>query len=230
MLSDVDIRQAREAYKNGSNTGISIEPFDEDHLTPVGYDLRVGYKGFSWRKRNVINIREQGTFKIEPDDTVVIETLESVILSPEVGATVHSLVSKVVPEGLSNISTTIDPGWKGKLLISVHNYSDTPTVIEYEKKICTVCFFEVKSNAVKNPTREIDREDLWRILLAKADKAGEKLEKERKYRFLLMIIYVIASLIIGGLTARIDPAFGATIAALIAGISPLVVEIIRNPK
>ncbi len=230
MFSDADIEQGRKDYNNDSNTGIAIEPFNEDYLTPVGYDLRVGAKIFSWQQKSVINIREKGSFKIEPQDTVVIETLESITLSQEVGATVHSLVSKVIPEGLSYISTTIDPGWKGKLLISLHNYSDSSTLIEYEKKICTVCFFEVKSKALKNPNREQDREDLWRILLAKADKAGKKLDKERNYRIFLMIIFVIASLTIGGLTSQIDPAIGATMAALIAGISPLVVEILKPQK
>ncbi len=43
MFSDVDIEQQVESNKRDPDTGISIDPFEKNMLTPVGYDLRVQY-------------------------------------------------------------------------------------------------------------------------------------------------------------------------------------------
>jgi deoxycytidine triphosphate deaminase len=51
MLSDADIRIELQ-----QNKGIIIEPFNEESLTSVGYDLRVGEKCFSWNKQCIFEI------------------------------------------------------------------------------------------------------------------------------------------------------------------------------
>ena len=116
MFSDEDIKKAMNDFKNTREDGLDIEDFEQKYLTPVGYDLRVGKQGFSWNKKSVIDIEKDGKIYIDANDTVVIRTLESLILSKKVSSTIHSMVSKMIPKGLSNISTTIDPGWSGKLL------------------------------------------------------------------------------------------------------------------
>jgi dCTP deaminase len=54
MLSDQDIRNQIEERKNDPDKGISIFPFEDVFLTPVGYDMRVGLKGFSWKNKREI--------------------------------------------------------------------------------------------------------------------------------------------------------------------------------
>ena len=147
MLTDTDIREQIEIRTNDSTKGISIEPFGDKYLTPVGYDLRIGIKGFSWNNKRVIDIEQEKRIEIEPKDTVVIETLESVSLSKEIAGTIHSMVSQTVSQGLSHISTTIDPGWTGKLLISIHNYRDCSIELEFRDSFCTVCFHKVESES-----------------------------------------------------------------------------------
>jgi dCTP deaminase len=56
VFSDEDIKKALEDYQNNPEEGILIEPFDKKYLTPVGYDLRVGRQGFSWKKKCVVDI------------------------------------------------------------------------------------------------------------------------------------------------------------------------------
>lgn len=75
MFSDTDIKKQIEIRINDSTKGIFIEPFEDKYLTPVGYDLRIGLKGFSWNNKRVINIEHEKRIEIEPKDTVVIETL-----------------------------------------------------------------------------------------------------------------------------------------------------------
>ncbi len=96
MFSDEDIKKAMKDYQNNSEDGLFIEDFDNNSLTPVGYDLRVGEEGYSWKRKEIINIKQDGKVQIEAHDTLVIRTLESLSLSRKVSATIHSIVSKVI--------------------------------------------------------------------------------------------------------------------------------------
>jgi deoxycytidine triphosphate deaminase len=64
MLSDTDIKQQIEEKKQNPAKGISIDPFEEKYLTPVGYDLRIGRKGFSWKNKREIDIKQQGLIEL----------------------------------------------------------------------------------------------------------------------------------------------------------------------
>ncbi len=240
MFSDEDINSAREAYQKNSNDGLDITPFEDKYLTPVGYDLRVGIEGYSWKKKSTINIEVDKKIEIESGDTVVIRTLESVTLSKQVSATIHSMVSKVVTKGLSDISTTIDPGWKGKLLISVHNNRNSSTELRFGEPFCTVCFYKVERPSTKNRGTQADRDDLWDQLLEKA-REEEKIIKKQKYQeeeavksenrkrcFLLWVLIVVVS-ILGIVVSLITPAIGASIAAFLAVIAPIVYDKFLKP-
>ncbi len=181
MYSDQDIIKAIEDWRNNRDTGLNIEDFDETKcLTPVGYDFRVGKEGFSWKKKCVVNIEKDGIIWIEPDDTVVIRTLESLTLSKEISATVHSMVSKIVTKGLSDISTTIDPGWLGTLLITIHNNRDTRAFLEFKATFCTVCFYKLDNASKVNRGTPANRDDLWERLLEIARDEEKRIEDEKK--------------------------------------------------
>lgn len=238
MFSDVDIEKQIEFQKKDPDTGISIEPFEKKYLTPVGYDLRVGKKGFSWNSKREKNIETDGGIEIEPRDTVVIETLESITLSREVGATIHAMATRVNSQGLSHISTTVDPGWTGKLLISCHNYRDSPVELRLGDSFCTVCFFRVESQAKVSVGRPPDRDDIWQQLIEKANQEKQRQareqefkkdreRRERKTRLFWMASFAVAALAIGFGTSLIVPVIGASLAAVIGGISPFVVEILK---
>lgn len=175
LLSDVDIKHELQNSKE-----IIIEPLDESSLTPVGYDLRVGEKGFSWKSKCILEIKNNNCIKIEPNDTVVIETYENIQLSKQFGATIHSMVTQVVRRGLSHISTTIDPGWAGKLLVSVHNYRASAIELEFKEPLCTVCFYKMRSAAKQDPRIPPNRNDIWRELVELARTEKEKLQAEKR--------------------------------------------------
>ena len=240
MLSDVDIEKQLEERSNSPDKGIAINPFEQKYLTSVGYDLRVGQRGFSWKNKHEVDIENEKCIEIQPQDTVVIETLESISLSKEFGATIHAMATRATSQGLSHISTTIDPGWTGKLLISFHNYLDTSVELRFRDSFCTVCFFRVESQAKASITRPPDRDDIWQQLRDKANQEKqiqaqkrkeeqERERRERQNRILGMTFFAIVALVVGIITSLINPVIGASLAAVIGGISPLVVEILK-PK
>lgn len=239
MFSDTDIRQKIEDRRNDSTKGISIEPFEEKYLTPVGYDLRVGVKGFSWKNKREFDIEQEKRIEIEANDTVVIETLESISLSKEVGATIHAMVSRAVLQGLSHISTTIDPGWTGKLLISIHNYQDRSVDIRFKDSFCTVCFFKVESESKAPLGRPADRDDIWQALLDKAkdekDRQAREIQikkgrekTEDKIRIVLMVAFILIASFLGFQISFKDAALGASLAAFLAVVSPIIVDLLKR--
>lgn len=240
MFSDTDIKKQIESRKNDSTKGISIEPFENKYLTPVGYDLRIGLKGFSWNNKRVIDIEHEKLIEIEAKDTVVIETLESVSLSKEIAGTIHSMVSKVVLQGLSHISTTIDPGWTGKLLISIHNHRDYSVELRFRDSFCTLCFHNVQSESKAPLGRPTDRDDIWQVLLDKAkeekDRQAREIKTEKvknkietRIRISLLVIFILIVSFIGVQISYKDAALGASIAAFIAVFSPIIIELLK-PK
>lgn len=230
MFSDVDIKNAI------SNQQISISPSQVTSVTGVGYDLRVGEEGFSWKSKRVINISVEGKITIEPNDTVVIRTLESINLSQNIGATIHSMVSQVVPNGLSHISTTIDPGWQGTLLVSIHNHRSSSVELRFEDSFCTVCFYHTNSPAQITPNSPSSRSDIWDRLLEKAQeerqrlteeernkKQNERQEQIRRSRF--RRVFVAITTFVGVcISLVVKPEMGAIVATIIAGFIPFFLD------
>lgn len=172
MLSDRDIQDKIDSQE------LVIEPFEDNCLTPVGYDLRVGIKGFSWKNCQHSVIDENNSLKIDPHDTVIVETYESVTLSKQLGGTIHSVATLTLTQGFSHISTTVDPGWRGKLLISFHNHLDIPFELSFKKPFCTICLYQMQSEARKDVLRHIDRADVWDELVRRAGNESRKLQQD----------------------------------------------------
>ncbi|MES1022014.1 deoxycytidine deaminase [Gloeocapsa sp. BRSZ] len=230
MFSDEDIKEELDK-------GITINPFKPEYLTPIGYDLRVGEFGFSWKTHKKIEIQKEKLL-IEPDDTVVIQTYESVKLSKQFGATIHSMVTQVVRRGLSHISTTIDPGWSGTLLVSVHNYRASAIELEFGEPFCTVCFYKMQSATKQDIRISPNRDDIWRELLELARREKEKIqlekrkeeekkEKEYRDRQTCLVALVVLVLIFGGFMSFKNPNVGASLGAFLGVVGFLIVEILK---
>ena len=78
-------------------------------------------------KKEQVNHRcqEQRYVYIEPRDTALVLSKEYLMLPANICGNVFSRVS-TVSSGLGHISTTIDPLWKGALLIAISNSSSEP--------------------------------------------------------------------------------------------------------
>jgi deoxycytidine triphosphate deaminase len=103
---------------------IVIHPYNIDNLTPVGYNISFSEFIYSLATRTFVNIIDNGKepayFIIKPNETVLVLSNETIWVSKNIGGTFHSKVS-IVTKGLGHVSTTLDPGWHGQLLIPVNN-------------------------------------------------------------------------------------------------------------
>lgn len=205
ILSDLEIKRLIEA--DSEEKKLIINSFEENCLTPMGYDLRVGgyYKSYENEIRQ-ISIKEGEKIKIKPGETALINTLEEIVMPREcsIGALLVSKVSQV-NKGLSHISTKIDPNWAGgSLQIAVSNFSKKIIELEYKEKICCIVFFNIE-----NPSRKAPR-------LAPRDPLNTAVDQKG---FLIKIIKkAIPPLIIIGIPA-ITVAFTNNDKFLIASVS-----------
>lgn len=121
MLSRDDIIQA---IAEGS---LKIYPFEEKNLTGIGYNLSTTWFAFSVSRGILLEVCQKTTIDgvkrfvtIPPNDTVLFFSKEYVEIDRTLAGTFHAKVSKVC-QGLGHISTTLDPTWRGQLIISVNN-------------------------------------------------------------------------------------------------------------
>ncbi|AFA48225.1 dCTP deaminase domain-containing protein [Acetobacterium woodii] len=164
MLSDVDIRNSMKLKK------MSILPFTEKKLTGLGYNLSPSGFVFSTSKgfaEEVKNRNGEKYVQVDPHDTVLVLTKEYLWLDRTLAGTIHSRV-RIVSQGFGHISTTIDPLWRGPLLISLNNPTSKKLKLVIEKTsvrgiedntFCTVVFQKLITAAEKvhdNPPQRID--------------------------------------------------------------------------
>lgn len=117
FMNDALITKAREDKE------LVICPYNEKNLTPVGYNLSFTRFIVSLRKKTFVKIDhkdDEWFFILRPHETVLVLTRESVWVSRYIGGTFHSKVS-LVTKGLGHVSTTLDPGWYGQLLVPLNN-------------------------------------------------------------------------------------------------------------
>lgn len=121
MLSRDDIVKA---IAEGS---IKIYPFEEKNLTGIGYNLSTTWFAFSVNQGILLEICQETTVEgvkrfvtLPPNDTVLFFSKEYVEIDRTLAGTFHAKVSRVC-QGLGHISTTLDPSWRGQLIISVNN-------------------------------------------------------------------------------------------------------------
>lgn len=164
-LSDVDIE--RLLWRD-----IVIDPFSPDLLTPIGYDFTVGDFAFSLETGLLQSI--DGAYVLPPKNTVQILTKESLWVSGRIAGTFHSKVS-LVSGGLSHISTTLDPGWYGPLLITLRNNTDKDFPLPVGAPFVTLIFSRVISPTKSPHFKPEFRKDI--LLSQMRDQTNEYIEK-----------------------------------------------------
>lgn len=146
FMNDVQIDKARKECE------LVICPYNEKKLTPVGYNLSFSRFIVSLGKKAFVRIKHKDNewfFYLKPHETVLVWTRETIWVSRFIGGTFHSKVS-LVTNGLGHVSTTLDPGWHGQLLVPLNNPTkrkikvviarDTENGKEFETFITMVLF------------------------------------------------------------------------------------------
>jgi len=101
---------------------IIIEPFLKDRLTSAGYDFASGI-----------------AFDLHPKQQKLVATAEHIGLPANVSGTIH-LKSSLCREGLIGSFAVIDPGFRGKLTLSLFNSSESTVHIEKNEPFVQVVF------------------------------------------------------------------------------------------
>jgi len=180
FLSDVEIKKAIHSKD------VEIEPFDESHLEPSSYDFKVGRALIAGR-----GVAEKKDFPLylKPGDWMEIESLETIKVSQKIGV-IMGMPSGMSRKGILAFSGMhIDPGYRGRIFITLFNPSSDTYTIEHGQKLCTAIFFnfnELPSRSYSGkhqdqygfPEKDIE----WMIRLkaptiADAIKSVEKLEQ-----------------------------------------------------
>lgn len=116
--------------------GIIIAPYLEQHAKGIGYNLSPSELVYSQKKGGLLPIHRNDEEKyvvIKPQDTVLILSHEYIKVDKSFFGTFHARVSNVA-QGLGNISTTLDPEWKGMLLLAINNPTRKRIKLQLEKK------------------------------------------------------------------------------------------------
>jgi len=109
---------------------------------------------------------KDGVYELPAENTILILTKESLWVSKRLGGSFHSKVS-LVSQGLSSISTTLDPNWFGPLLIAVHNYNKYSFPLKDGQSFVTLQFEKVSTPTTTKPGKPSHRLDIIKGLLTR---------------------------------------------------------------
>jgi len=160
ILSDDTIRRLIESKQ------LVIEPFHEDAVQPASYDLRLGRralispKGPEERGRAVDLEKEKGQMlEILPGQFVAILTEEKLALPNDVCAR-FGLKSSLARKGLMAFGgIQVDPGFMGRLAISLVNVGPELIQIKMGTPAFTIEFQKLEEPATKPYTGEYQCQD-----------------------------------------------------------------------
>ena len=116
MLSKIDIY--RELGRN-----IYLYPLKTENIRDNSIDLTASELAWTSDKQYIYS-DDGGKIIVPPHKTACILTEEAIYVSKKIGGTFHSRVS-LSRQGFGHIGTMIDPEFFGRLLIMLHNISDT---------------------------------------------------------------------------------------------------------
>lgn len=134
-----------------------IENVDEKNIQPSGVDLRVkriyrlknsGFLGTKDRMTpdvESVSDRFGEKFRLEPNEFVLVETMEKVNMPKDLMAIILPR-SSLFRCGVGLHTAVVDPGFQGTLTFGMKNLSEFPFEIEIGSRIGQIVFKEVKEN------------------------------------------------------------------------------------
>lgn len=112
--------------------GILFHPIKPNSIRSCNFCLTASKYAYAISSQKQLEINTDNEkikyLEIPPKDTVLIWTDESIWLSRNFCASLHSTTT-LVSKGIGHIGTRINPNWCGVLCISLHNLSNNPVKI-----------------------------------------------------------------------------------------------------
>jgi deoxycytidine triphosphate deaminase len=187
-LSDQGIKRAIYDHE------IFIYPYEENCVTPIGYNFCPSEIIISTKTGLPINICQKGNEEyvmVEPHDTILISTREYLSIGSNIMGTFHSKVT-VVSAGFGHISTTLDAGWRGPLLVALNNPSSRKLKLTISNNnhpvpFVTLIFYRFYEESCKQHDNPPYRTDVLKNCLAKASLPKQVIFKGIYDNYILMI-------------------------------------------
>jgi dCTP deaminase len=136
-----------------------ISPADIDHcLGPASYELRIG-SALSLGDRHAQQIEIGREFVMRPQSHLLIGTLETIKMPDNLAADL-ALKSKFGRRGFFPWSQGfVDPGYEGKLTLSLVNMSPNPVILSGGQKICHIVFTYLSASTEKGYSGEYNKSE-----------------------------------------------------------------------
>ncbi|MBW4440916.1 MAG: hypothetical protein KME10_06720 [Plectolyngbya sp. WJT66-NPBG17] len=126
---------------------LDIAQICDTQSSNASYDLRIGDEYRDHRERGKTDLREDDQISLQPGAAVIIETAESVQFPKTRFGHIVPKVS-LLQDGLSNTSSKVDPGYEGRLLITVFNLGKRTVTLKKGQKFCTLYVLGIEGKAV----------------------------------------------------------------------------------
>ena len=139
-----------------------IEPLDSNCIQPASIDLRLDEKLLVFKSQRypsyidvkedlnglteMVELKEDKAFFIEPGEFVLVSTLESITLPDDIVGRLEGK-SSLARIGLLMHSTAgyVDPGWQGHLTMHISNIAKLPIAVYYKMKIGQISLLRMTS-------------------------------------------------------------------------------------
>jgi len=143
VLNDEEIRNYCEKYR-------MIEPFDDERVQPASYDLSVGDEYRLSHEKRIIKLGKwKKKIKIPPYTICYVLIKEKLNIPADVSAQIfprHELVKRGL---LIYPQPPIDPGFKGKLYVLIHNLTNEIRTINKDEHLVSLVFYKLSDKSEK---------------------------------------------------------------------------------
>ncbi len=126
--------------------GMEREQISAGQGSNVSYDLRIGGEYKDHRDPGKYSLAEDGALVLTPGAAVIIETEEFLCLPQTLFALIVPKVGRL-QQGLSNTMSKVDPGYSGRLLVTLFNLGKTTVTLKRYSRFCSLCVFRVEEGA-----------------------------------------------------------------------------------
>lgn len=168
-------------------------------ITDIGVDITLGEKrAYNLSTQTDIEIGNKGKegpfITIPPRSTISVESNELIKLGTKLGGLVTSKV-RMVSYGYSHISTTIDPGWDGRLILTFTNTLPREQTLKVGHKIATMVLFDtVDVIPVPVQPHEVGETKIRKEWARYADEARDatRARNKRRLDIALLVLAILA--------------------------------------
>lgn len=125
---------------------LELVQLNDEKTSNVSYDFRIGSQCRSLRETEPKELGAGDTITLNPGSAVIIQTEEFVHLPRSMFGIIAPKVS-LLQQGLSTTFSKVDPGYNGRLLITLFNLGQIPRMLSKGQKFCAFTLITVQAGA-----------------------------------------------------------------------------------